>query len=126
MLLSTALPIDGDTSTNDSFVVMATATGEHMPIDALGSAEGQALAQAMMLEVAHQLAQAIVRDGEGATKFITVQVEGGRDCSRMPPGGLRHCPFARWSKPLSLPATPIWGASWRLWVMLAFTIWTKT
>jgi glutamate N-acetyltransferase/amino-acid N-acetyltransferase len=44
----------------------------------LESAEGKALFQAM-LQVARQLAQAIVRDGEGATKFITVQVEGGRN-----------------------------------------------
>ncbi|WP_418132789.1 bifunctional glutamate N-acetyltransferase/amino-acid acetyltransferase ArgJ [Variovorax sp. 375MFSha3.1] len=72
--------IDGDTSTNDSFVVIATQKAEHAAITSLDSAEGKALVAAMQ-EVARQLAQAIVRDGEGATKFITVQVEGGRDAA---------------------------------------------
>jgi glutamate N-acetyltransferase/amino-acid N-acetyltransferase len=70
--------IDGDTSTNDSFVVIATNQAAHPPITTLDSVDGQAL-KAAMADVARQLAQAIVRDGEGATKFITVQVEGGRD-----------------------------------------------
>ena len=70
--------VDGDTSTNDSFVVMATHKAAHAPITSWGSAQGQALMQAM-LQVARQLAHAIVRDGEGATKFITIAVEGGRD-----------------------------------------------
>ena len=69
--------IDGDTSTNDSFVVVATNKAAHAPITSLTSAEGQAL-KAAMLAVAQKLAQAIVRDGEGATKFITVQVQGGK------------------------------------------------
>ncbi|MGJ3701512.1 bifunctional glutamate N-acetyltransferase/amino-acid acetyltransferase ArgJ [Variovorax sp. AFSI2.2] len=70
--------IDGDTSTNDSFVVIATQKAAHATITSLESADGQALVAAMQ-NVARQLAQAIVRDGEGATKFITIQVEGGRD-----------------------------------------------
>jgi len=70
--------VDGDTSTNDSFVVIASNKAGHAPISSLDSASGQAL-RAAMLEVARKLAQAIVRDGEGATKFITVRVEGGRD-----------------------------------------------
>ncbi|RQO64070.1 bifunctional ornithine acetyltransferase/N-acetylglutamate synthase [Variovorax sp. KBW07] len=70
--------IDGDTSTNDSFVVIATQKAVHATITSLDSADGQALVAAMQ-DVARQLAQAIVRDGEGATKFITIQVEGGRD-----------------------------------------------
>jgi glutamate N-acetyltransferase/amino-acid N-acetyltransferase len=70
--------VDGDTSTNDSFVVMATGQAGHAPITSLDSSSGQAL-KAAMLEVARLLAQAIVRDGEGATKFITIRVEGGRD-----------------------------------------------
>ncbi|OGB08486.1 MAG: bifunctional ornithine acetyltransferase/N-acetylglutamate synthase [Burkholderiales bacterium RIFCSPHIGHO2_12_FULL_65_48] len=69
--------IDGDTSTNDSFVVVATNKAAHAPITSLASAEGQVL-KAAMLAVSQKLAQAIVRDGEGATKFITVQVEGGK------------------------------------------------
>jgi glutamate N-acetyltransferase/amino-acid N-acetyltransferase len=70
--------VDGDTSTNDSFVVIATHQAKHAPIASFDSAAGRALKQAM-LDVARLLAQAIVRDGEGATKFITVRVEGGRD-----------------------------------------------
>ena len=69
--------IDGDTSTNDSFVVVATNKAAHAPVTSLNSAEGQAL-KAAMLSVSQKLAQAIVRDGEGATKFITVRVEGGK------------------------------------------------
>ena len=69
--------IDGDTSTNDSFVVVATNKAAHAPIISLDSSEGQAL-KAAMLAVSQKLAQAIVRDGEGATKFITVRVEGGK------------------------------------------------
>lgn len=71
------ITVDGDTSTNDSFIVMATNKAAHAPITSLQSAEGQAL-KAAMLAVAQQLAQAIVRDGEGATKFITIRVEGGK------------------------------------------------
>jgi glutamate N-acetyltransferase / amino-acid N-acetyltransferase len=69
--------VDGDTSTNDSFVVMATNKAKHPPITSLDSAEGKAL-RAAMLDIAKKLAQAIVRDGEGATKFMTIQVEGGK------------------------------------------------
>ncbi len=69
--------VDGDTSTNDSFVVIATNKANHAPIESLDSADGKVL-QAAMLEVARRLAQAIVRDGEGATKFISVQVDGGK------------------------------------------------
>ena len=69
--------VDGDTSTNDSFVVIATnKLGSN--ITSLESEAGRILVTAM-LDVARKLAQAIVRDGEGATKFITIRVEGGRD-----------------------------------------------
>lgn len=70
--------VDGDTSTNDSLIVIATNKAEHPSIETLESDAGLSLKKAM-LDVARQLAQAIVRDGEGATKFITVQVDGGRD-----------------------------------------------
>ena len=79
------ITVDGDTSTNDSFIAIATGaagtpiiTDEHHPDHA-------ALA-AVVTEVAVWLAQAIIRDGEGATKFITVQVEGGKseqECSQV-------------------------------------------
>ena len=72
------ITIDGDTSTNDSFVLMATRKAAHAEITDLNSADGQAL-RAALIEVSQKLAQAIVRDGEGATKFITITVEGGRN-----------------------------------------------
>jgi glutamate N-acetyltransferase/amino-acid N-acetyltransferase len=70
--------VDGDTSTNDSFVVIATNKVGNTPISSWTSADGAAL-KAAMLEVARHLAQAIVRDGEGATKFISIQVDGGKN-----------------------------------------------
>ena len=71
------ITIDGDTSTNDSFVLVATHRAGNARVTQLASGDGAAL-RAAIFDVARQLAQAIVRDGEGATKFITVQVEGGR------------------------------------------------
>ncbi len=71
------ITIDGDTSTNDSFVLIATHKAAHARIESLDSAEGQVLREAL-IAVSQQLAQAIVRDGEGATKFISVVVEGGK------------------------------------------------
>lgn len=88
--------IDGDTSTNDSFVVIATQKADHATITALDSADGRALVDAMQ-NVARQLAQAIVRDGEGATKFITVRVEGGRDTAecRQVAYAVAHSPLVK-------------------------------
>lgn len=71
------ITVDGDTSTNDSFVVIATNKADHAPIKTWSSPDGVVL-KAAMLDVARNLAQAIVRDGEGATKFISVQVNGGK------------------------------------------------
>lgn len=72
------ITVDGDTSTNDSFVLMATGKAGHAVVTDLNSPEGQVLIKALT-ELAQTLAHAIVRDGEGATKFITVRVEGGRN-----------------------------------------------
>ena len=90
------ITIDGDTSTNDSFMLIATQRAGHAPITRLDSAEGQALAAAVT-EVSRQLAQAIVRDGEGATKFITVRVEGGRTESecRQVAYAIAHSPLVK-------------------------------
>jgi len=71
------ITIDGDTSTNDSFVLIATHQAGNAPISSLASADGQAL-RAAVIAVSQHLAQSIVRDGEGATKFIAITVEGGR------------------------------------------------
>ncbi|GAB1387036.1 bifunctional glutamate N-acetyltransferase/amino-acid acetyltransferase ArgJ [Melaminivora sp.] len=90
------ITIDGDTSTNDSFMLVATQRAGHAPITALDSAEGVQL-KAALLAVAQQLAQAIVRDGEGATKFITVQVEGGRTAQecRQVAYAIAHSPLVK-------------------------------
>ena len=71
------ITIDGDTSTNDSFMLMATGAGE-LEVNDTASSEYQALAEAV-IGLSQELAQMIVRDGEGATKFISVRVEQGRD-----------------------------------------------
>ena len=90
------ITIDGDTSTNDSFVVIATNKAAHAPITSMDSADGRAL-KAAMQQVAQQLAQAIVRDGEGATKFITVRVEGGKTAEecRLAAYAIAHSPLVK-------------------------------
>lgn len=88
--------VDGDTSTNDSLVVVATHQSGHPPIESLDSPEGQALFKTL-LTVAQQLAHAIVRDGEGATKFITVQIDGGateEECSKVA-YAIAHSPLVK-------------------------------
>src|SRR5260221_605194 len=70
------ISVDGDTSTNDSFVLIATGAAGGPVIDSARHRDYAALREAV-LQVCEWLAQAIVRDGEGATKFITVQVEKG-------------------------------------------------
>jgi glutamate N-acetyltransferase / amino-acid N-acetyltransferase len=88
--------IDGDTSTNDSFIVIATnkvaLSADLMP----ASSEFEAL-KAAMLRVSQKLAQAIVRDGEGATKFITVKVTGGanqEECTKVA-YAIAHSPLVK-------------------------------
>ena len=71
------ITVDGDTSTNDSLILMATGQAGNSPIDEQ-SADFATLRDALT-DVATELAQAIVRDGEGATKFMTIQVEAGKD-----------------------------------------------
>jgi len=72
------ITVDGDTSTNDALMLIATGKSSLPEMTSAGSIACKAL-QSAITEVAIHLAQAIVRDGEGATKFITVQIEGGRD-----------------------------------------------
>jgi glutamate N-acetyltransferase/amino-acid N-acetyltransferase len=90
------ITIDGDTSTNDSFIVMATGKAGNALISDAHSAEAQAFAQALT-GLAQQLAQAIVRDGEGATKFIRVEVEGGTTVaeSRQVAYAIAHSPLVK-------------------------------
>lgn len=70
------ITVDGDTSTNDCFMLAATGKSEMTTINSVADEHYVALKQAV-LEVAQTLAQAIVRDGEGATKFVTITVAGG-------------------------------------------------
>jgi glutamate N-acetyltransferase / amino-acid N-acetyltransferase len=90
------ITIDGDTSTNDSFLLIATGQAGHAPITALDSGDGRKLRDALV-EVARTLAQAIVRDGEGATKFITVQIDGGRSVGecRQAAYAIAHSPLVK-------------------------------
>jgi len=71
------ITVDGDTSTNDACVLMATAAAGNPPLADAGSALYPALRQALE-QVCLVLAQGLVRDGEGASKFVTVDVRGGR------------------------------------------------
>lgn len=73
-----SITIDGDTSTNDSFVLIATGRAGAPAIERANGAQFEALRDAVT-SLAQELAQMIVRDGEGATKLMTIQVEGGRD-----------------------------------------------
>jgi glutamate N-acetyltransferase/amino-acid N-acetyltransferase len=79
------ITVDGDTSTNDSFVVITSGKASMAPITREDDSRLAAVREAIHA-VAGELAQAIVRDGEGATKFIEIRVEGGRDvreCDRV-------------------------------------------
>jgi len=78
------ITVDGDTSTNDSFILIASGQSGVEFADA--SAAGYAQLRAAVIAVAVELAQAIIRDGEGATKFMTIAVEGGKErdeCKRV-------------------------------------------
>ena len=88
--------VDGDTSTNDSFVIAATGRAEIPPIWRATDTRLHAV-RAAIEDVAIELAQAIVRDGEGATKFIAICVEGGRDvdeCRRIA-FAIAHSPLVK-------------------------------
>jgi glutamate N-acetyltransferase/amino-acid N-acetyltransferase len=90
------ITIDGDTSTNDSFVLIATQRAGHAEITQFDAGDGKRLRDAVV-DVARQLAQAIVRDGEGATKFISVQIDGGRteDECRQAAYAIAHSPLVK-------------------------------
>jgi glutamate N-acetyltransferase/amino-acid N-acetyltransferase len=88
--------IDGDTSTNDSFIIAATGRATMRPIERVDDPR-LAPVRTALTEVATALAQAIVRDGEGATKFITLTVERGRDVAecRKIALGIAHSPLVK-------------------------------
>jgi glutamate N-acetyltransferase/amino-acid N-acetyltransferase len=90
-----AITIDGDTSTNDSFIVMATGQS---PVQIQSSDDpNYAPVRAALIDLARKLAQMIVRDGEGATKFITIDVQGGKteaEC-RLVAEAVAHSPLVK-------------------------------
>jgi len=90
------ITVDGDTSTNDSFVLIASGRARMPEIADAKSAEYAAFRNAV-IDISERLAQAIIRDGEGATKFITVRVEGGRDESecRQVAYAVAHSPLVK-------------------------------
>ena len=90
------ISVDGDTSTNDSFMLIATGAAGTQAIADERHPDYAALAAAVA-DVAVWLAQAIIRDGEGATKFITVQVQGGKsdeECSKVA-FAIAHSPLVK-------------------------------
>jgi glutamate N-acetyltransferase/amino-acid N-acetyltransferase len=93
------ISVDGDTSTNDSFMVMASCTSKMPRItNTTGLQAASAMAfKAALLEVAQYLAHSIVRDGEGATKFITVTIEGGKTTEECLKAGyaIAHSPLVK-------------------------------
>ena len=115
-----AITIDGDTSTNDSFMLIAAGAGA-LEVNEIDSPEYLALAEAVTA-LSQKLAHMIVRDGEGATKFMTIQIEEGRDSEGVAKL-LTRLRIHPWSKPLSLLLTPIWAGFWRQLVMPASVIW---
>ncbi len=86
------ITVDGDTSTNDALMLIASGKSS-VVIDAAN----MAAMQAVVTEVATLLAQAIVRDGEGATKFMTIAIEGGRDAAECRKIGyaIAHSPLVK-------------------------------
>jgi glutamate N-acetyltransferase/amino-acid N-acetyltransferase len=86
------ISVDGDTSTNDALILAATGTGA-----APASRRDALKLEAAITDVARDLAQAIVRDGEGATKFVTVRVERGRslDECRKVAYAIAHSPLVK-------------------------------
>jgi glutamate N-acetyltransferase/amino-acid N-acetyltransferase len=100
-----AITVDGDTSTNDACLLLATGqSGATVPV----AGDDYERFAAAVREVCVELAQAIIRDGEGATKFITVAIEGGRDvaeCRRVA-YTIAHSPLV---KTAFFASDPNWG-----------------
>jgi glutamate N-acetyltransferase/amino-acid N-acetyltransferase len=101
------ITIDGDTSTNDSCIFAATGQAGGIEISSTGDARYAAVAE-VLTRVMKRLAQLIVRDGEGATKFITVAVEGGgntQECCDVA-YSIAHSPLV---KTALFASDPNWG-----------------
>ena len=89
-----SITIDGDTSTNDSYIVIATGSSG---VEITRGGEGFDIFKKALVEISQDLAQMIVRDGEGATKFIEIEIGGGRDdaeCKRVAKA-IAHSPLVK-------------------------------
>ncbi len=101
-----SITVDGDTSTNDACVLVATGQAGNSPLR-LGSADADSLQQGIV-RLAQQLAQAIVRDAEGASKFVSIAVSGARDvaeCKQLA-HTIAHSPLV---KTALFASDPNWG-----------------
>ena len=99
--------VDGDTSTNDSVILAATGKAKMPVIDSIDSSHGQLFAEAV-IDVFQELAQLLVRDGEGATKFVTISVDSGADtddCLKVA-YSIAHSPLV---KTAMFASDPNWG-----------------
>lgn len=101
------ISVDGDTSTNDACVLIATGKADNIEVSNITSASAQTLYQAIA-EVSQQLAHAIIRDGEGATKFVEVAVEQGQNIAecRLVAYTIAHSPLV---KTALFASDPNWG-----------------
>lgn len=101
------ITVDGDTSTNDACLLMATAKAKNSELTDFGSTEAQKL-YTVIAEISQQLAHAIVRDGEGATKFIAIEVVEGKDSDecRQVAYTIAHSPLV---KTALFASDPNWG-----------------
>lgn len=102
-----AITVDGDTSTNDACVLIATGRAENKALCDISSTDAESFIQKLM-EVCQLLAQAIVRDGEGATKYITVAVNSAhsKDEAKKVAYTIAHSPLV---KTALFASDPNWG-----------------
>ena len=101
------ISVDGDTSTNDACVLIATGQSGVGVIDSMQGATARIFRE-MVMEVCIYLAQAIIRDGEGATKFVTLEIRGGRsrgECKKVALA-IAHSPLI---KTALYASDPNWG-----------------
>jgi glutamate N-acetyltransferase/amino-acid N-acetyltransferase len=101
------ISVDGDTSTNDACVLMATGKANNALLTDFDTSDSQTLYKAIAA-ISQELAHAVVRDGEGATKFITVEVEQGTDTEecRQVAYTIAHSPLV---KTALFASDPNWG-----------------
>ena len=111
------ITIDGDTSTNDSFVVIATNKAAHAPIESLDSADGKALDGGDAHRRAERWRTPSCATARARPSSSPSPCQGGRDPATSAARWPTRSRIRRWSRPRSLPATPTWAGSWPRWDM---------